>query len=515
MVTSLNFRVAAASNNIEEMEKLSLALGDTFDINEAGPKSGKTAAHAAAERANFKAIYWLLEKGADFHSKDNIGKTAADYLQEREFAAIGSDPMSKGDRKYFLCNAHCKIWSAHDPELYMPYLYENDFKNYRENNPNGYVSLVYSINLLSAKSLAELKTCAEKYQIDLISFEEDLASLTDQFGTEKDKLSYALARSELEEYPNQGGGNLAVVADLLRWCSTLIRKGSYADTDVQIGQHKWTHSISMKKALTFNIGTLIDGHKTTIWMNGDIIAASSLFPQPHKGNFRITLSKTACYILQSVQTSLVSNCVQNRKMRVTQQQYLTTDFLDLSVYAKEFFNVATSNELKYFTAEEIKKAKTDGLAQFSKDERKSFIEKMANLMRLKVEKEYATPEMARKFSRVFQDVNDTEHERFLNRHLQAMQMTNIKESVKQLSGLYAFSGQIWECIGSDNWHEYSIYSNRNVPSAFRSTNTVPFNTTLAEHQKTIQSGIGADLSFTPFGMKHVLERSKALQESQQ
>jgi len=38
------------------------------------------------------------------------------------------NPMAKADRKYYLCNAHCKVWFAHDPEHFMPYLYQDDFK---------------------------------------------------------------------------------------------------------------------------------------------------------------------------------------------------------------------------------------------------------------------------------------------------------------------------------------------------------------------------------------------------
>ena len=60
----LQFRQAAGTNNLSELERLSNSLGVKFNIDEPGPSSGKTAAHVAAERAHFKAIYWLLDNGA-------------------------------------------------------------------------------------------------------------------------------------------------------------------------------------------------------------------------------------------------------------------------------------------------------------------------------------------------------------------------------------------------------------------------------------------------------------------
>ena len=134
------------------------------------------------------------------------------------------NPMAKADRKYYLCNAHCKVWFAHDPEHFMPYLYQDDFKQYREKNLDGYISLVYSEALLNEKATSDLVEFAEKYQIALISFENDLARLTNQYGTITDKQCFQFASYELNQYPDHKGGNLAVVSDLIRWSSVLLRK---------------------------------------------------------------------------------------------------------------------------------------------------------------------------------------------------------------------------------------------------------------------------------------------------
>ena len=287
MAIALEFRKAAAASNLEDLERLSHEMGDDFNIDEPGQPSGKTAAHVAAERVHFKAIYWLFERGANFYCKDKAGKTAAEYLQQKEFSSIGSNPMLMGDRKYHFCNVHSKIWLAHDREHFMPYLYQDDFRQYREKNPKGHISLVYSETLMSDTALSDLVEFAEKYQIALISFEKDLARLTDQFGTEEDKQCYQLALYELNRYPDQGGGNLAVVSDLIRWSSILLRKGSYTDTDVEVGQYKWMDSISMEKSFALNLGSLIYPDKSSCpYLNGDIIAVSSLFSQPHpQGDF--------------------------------------------------------------------------------------------------------------------------------------------------------------------------------------------------------------------------------------
>ena len=197
----LEFRKAAASGDLVTLERLSLNRSNDFNIDEPGPKSGKTAAHFAAEGGHFDVIYWLFEKGANFYCKDNAGKTAIDYLQQKEFTSVESNPMSKGNRQYYLCNAHYEIWFAHDPTLFMPYLYQDDFRQYRENNPDGCISLVYSEALLSDEALSELVEFAKEYQISLISFEKDLKTLTDQFGTNEDKLCYQLASSGLTTPP--------------------------------------------------------------------------------------------------------------------------------------------------------------------------------------------------------------------------------------------------------------------------------------------------------------------------
>ncbi len=113
VISMLEFRIASAADNLLDMERLSRDRGDDFNIDEPGPKSGKTASHFAAEKANFKVLYWLFERGANFYCKDDTGKTAVDYLQQKEFTFIGSNPLLRGDRKYHLCNAHYKIWFLH------------------------------------------------------------------------------------------------------------------------------------------------------------------------------------------------------------------------------------------------------------------------------------------------------------------------------------------------------------------------------------------------------------------
>lgn len=510
----LDFRLAAAANNTLDLERLSHALGDDFKIDEPGPKSGKTAAHVASERAHFKAIYWLFEKGADFHCEDNAGKTPLDYLQQKELTSLGSKPMLIEDRKYHLCNAHYKIWLAHDPEIFMPYLYQDDFRQYREKNPDGYISLVYSEALLSKTALSDLITFAEKYRITLISFEKDLAKLTEHYGTEEDKQCYELAKFELSQYPEQKGGNLAVVADLIRWSSVLLRKGSYTDTDVEIGQHQWTNSISMEKPFALNLGSLVYPNNEVIpWLNGDMIAVSSLFSRPHlKSNFRITLSKAACFILKKVQLSLLSNSQKKQENRIAKQQFFTATLLDFSPYLKDYFKQCYSDRdlTENFSPIEINKIQKEGLELFSQEEKNSIIERVAKLQIKIIEDTYDTPEEAHKYSNIFRNAKSDEYRKILKNYMQAIQMTHIKESVNQLTGTYVFGKSVWECIKSDDWKIYSIHSHELIQSAFRSTNTVKFNTNNEENERSIKFQKYADLSFTPFGMLEVLQRSEAL-----
>lgn len=514
----LNFRGAAAENNLLELERLWFQKSDNFNIDEPSPITGKTAAHFAAKRGHFKTIYWLLEKGANFFCKDNQEKTAIDYIQEHEFTFINSDPILKGDRKYYLCNTHYKIWFAHDPDCFMPYLYQEDFRQYREKNPNGYLSLVYSEDLLSATALKNLKEFAEKYRIELISFEKELAKLTEQFGTEEDRKCYELASYELSKYPNEGGGNLAVVSDLIRWSSVLLRKGSYADTDVEIGQHKWTGSISMEKSFALNLGSLIypDSAAPVPWINGDIIVISSLFSQPHlQGDFRITLSKAAFFMIKKVQLSLLLNCQQNMNKRISSQLYYKVNS-GISSYMQNFFRSSfNASFTKNFSPEEISKIQESGLESYDKEKKSSIIKKMSAIMRKRVEDGYDTPQMAHKHNDVFKDVKDDEHEKFLINFIQSQQMSCIKNIVKELSGTPIFAKYIWTSIEEDDWKKYSIYSDKALQSAFRSTNTVKFDTDIKDNERRSKTEKIADLSFTSFGMADVLQRSEALQREHQ
>lgn len=503
-----DFRVAAANNDLVEMERLSKE--PDFQIDEPGPKSGKSAAHVAAKRAHFKALYWLYERGANFHLPDLSGKTPLDYLQEKEIIYPGSKMPDQGDRKYFFCNAHCKVWFAHDPNHFMPYLYQQDFRQYREKNPEGAQSLLYSRKLLSDSAFSALEAFAEKYQIALIDFEGEFGKLTDRFGTDEDKAAYRLALEELAAYPEEGGGNLAVVSDLTRWGTVLLRIGSYSDTDVEIGQHKWEGSIEAVKALALNLGSLVYPNMITPWLNGDILAVASLFPKAHlQGRFKVTLPQAACFVLKKVQTALIASCVRKMSERRESQRFLTLTFSDVSLYLKDYFAAC---RVTSFTPQEIQRIQHSGLDSFSPEERSSIIQRMANLMRRKVAEEFGGVEHARKYSLVFRGVGEKEHEKFLLNYMRALQMSNIKERVKNLSGTYVFSGAVWECIALDDWEKYSIYSHRTVELAFRSTNTVRFDTDPAENDWICKTQKCADLSFTPFGMQDVMRRSSELQE---
>ena len=510
----LEFRQAAAKNNVATLKKI-MQHNESVDLDEAGPTSGRTAAHQACIRGNFEVIYWLYAQGADFYCKDKEGKTAIDYLQEYEFKrASNSKQMLKASRDYFLCNAHYKIWLAHEPSIFMPYLYRQDFIEYRKNNPNGFISLVYSLALLNEKALSELKEFAQTHKITLISFEDDLNRLTTQFGTTEDKECYQLASEELKNYPDQAGGNLAVVADLIRWSSVLLRIGSYSDTDVNIGQHQWSDSIKISQALQLNLGTLIHPEGIEGWMNIDIIAAPSLFAKPHeKETFKITLPRDTCTIIKSVQQALIASChPQKMEQRREKQQLMTIILSDISKYLIDYFNCSSAEKdiIKIFTEEEINTVKNSGLDSFSDKMKSSIIERMANLKRATVEQEFETPDEAHQYSRVFENVGPDEHKKFLMNYMQAILMTNIKENVKHLSGSPVVNIPMASFLLPSAFKLYSIYHSKLVASAFRSQNTVRFGTPIADNRRKSQIEKMAHLSFTSFGMRDVMEQSERL-----
>ena len=226
------------------------------------------------------------------------------------------------------------------------------------------------------------------------------------------------------------------------------------------------------------------------------------------------LSKTALFIIKNVQLSLIESCNSRMMSRIEIQKFLTTTVSDLSLYLKDFFKSCRSESIltDNFSPEVISSVQINGLESFSTEDKSSIIKKMANLMKERVVAEHGGLDKAREHSDLFHNVSDEEHEKFLTNYMLATQMYNIKEGVKQLSGTHVFFRHIWECIKRDDWEKYSIYFNEKVQLAFRSQNTVKFNTSYEENQNLIHTKWCAHLSFTPFGMKKVLEQSEDLQE---
>jgi len=198
--------------------------------------------------------------------------------------------------------------------------------------------------------------------------------------------------------------------------------------------------------------------------------------------------------------------------RISRQQYLVKTFSDFSNYLNDFFRSTHFGEnfSGSFTSEEICKVRANGLGLFNKEQKASIIERMANLLRKVIEKQYESAEIAHKYTDVFQNVKDHEHDKFLMNYMQAIVRGNIKESIKSITGSVVFGNIIWKCINTDEWKKYSIYSNTDAQSAFRSTNTIKFDTDNDENERHIRTNKCADLSFTSFGMENVLERSDAL-----
>jgi ankyrin repeat protein len=87
-------RNAVANNQIDQIDDVKFLCSPLIklDINAAGPLSGKTALHVAAEKNHIEIIKFLLEKSADSTRRDKDGKIPEGYVTTEACKGSAKEP---------------------------------------------------------------------------------------------------------------------------------------------------------------------------------------------------------------------------------------------------------------------------------------------------------------------------------------------------------------------------------------------------------------------------------------
>lgn len=125
-----------------------------------------------------------------------------------------------------------KIWFSTNPDVFLGMGNQLCFIRARENNKEAILTFIYSAKCLSQEALGQLKTFCEKYSIQPIDFDTDIARL---LNGQNDQDIYALAQQELDRTLNNTGGNIAAPSDLVRLLPGVAKSyGIYTDFDVEL-----------------------------------------------------------------------------------------------------------------------------------------------------------------------------------------------------------------------------------------------------------------------------------------
>lgn len=136
----------------------------------------------------------------------------------------------------------------------------------REQNPNDEINLVYDSTLLNPEAITKLATfCTENRIIPVNAHAFGNLPLTD-----KERTLFNFYKDEISNL--NGGGNLAVASDILRWISPLYMRGTYTDFDFPVDTSTLPATIEVGAPLLLNIGSLKMGKQEFILSNNDYVA---------------------------------------------------------------------------------------------------------------------------------------------------------------------------------------------------------------------------------------------------
>ena len=133
-------------------------------------------------------------------------------------------------RYLFDISRHYKIWFSVDPDTCLGLENELNLIQFRHDNPNFSLSLIYSADCLSPTSISKLEQFCADHKIRLVKFEDLEARLQEP----TDKALFAIAAAEIAhaKHFSDQGGNMAGAADVTRLLRYVIETyGNYGEFD--------------------------------------------------------------------------------------------------------------------------------------------------------------------------------------------------------------------------------------------------------------------------------------------
>ncbi|MBA4695902.1 MAG: hypothetical protein H2069_00765 [Legionella sp.] len=185
---------------------------------------------------------------------------------------------------------HVKIWLSKDPHTFLNLENRIRLAKLRELNPSDEINLIYDSRLLSAAAIKALKDFCLRYQIA----DKDVPEvIIPQCQTALEERLIEIYEDEI--FHLEGGGNLGVASDILRWLKPVYELGTYTDFDVKVDTQNFPSIIPVEQPLLMNLGSGImpDGYEA-VCINNDTIA--------------VVDSQAAAPLIEKIQQTLKNNC---------------------------------------------------------------------------------------------------------------------------------------------------------------------------------------------------------------
>ncbi|MDF1683853.1 MAG: glycosyltransferase family 88 protein [Legionellaceae bacterium] len=195
---------------------------------------------------------------------------------------------------------HMRIWFSGNPDVFLNDENQLRLVQFRQKNPRANMTFLYSSSMLSANTVEDLRVFCEKQNFTPLDFDTDLlAECCEQTDIEL----HQIAKTELDAYVTQQGGNLAAASDITRLITPLLARGTYSDFDTNITVESLPDIMEVDGPVLLDIGSvrqLIMGiiPSEVPLINNDIIGVSM-----QDGEFNPVAKELINYLQQKVITA--------------------------------------------------------------------------------------------------------------------------------------------------------------------------------------------------------------------
>ena len=174
----------------------------------------------------------------------------------------------------FNTQRHVRIWFSGYKDVFLND--ENQWRmvQFRKKNPRANMTLLYSASMLNAAAQERLKVFCIQQNVSPLDFDTVLlAECVDAI----DKALHRIAKTELDAYFTQQGGNLAAASDIARLITPLLTRGTYSDFDTNIEVDELLDIRAIKGPMVLNLGGIMYGNsQENTLINNDMIGIAMI-----------------------------------------------------------------------------------------------------------------------------------------------------------------------------------------------------------------------------------------------